>query len=319
MIEKYEEILAAIQRAEHIVLIAHKKPDADSFGSASAMYTFLMRLHKKVSIFCETKNINPHIHFIPWFDKIRHTYPKKADLAISFDCGSYSRLGVEVECDLINFDHHISNESYGKYNCVNAEAESSTRVLYDFFETIYARTGEKLNPKMATALYAGLIDDTNNFLQLTSAKTFDVAQKLLEAKADKALCVKNLFQTESLASLRLKGLMLSKMELFCSAQLVVHRVTREMIEQCGALEVDSEAALEESLFLSSVNTAILLRENRDGKLKGSLRTTTAINLNIIAQKFGGGGHKSRAGFEVERGIMEDVFKELHEIFTKELS
>jgi len=319
MTKRYEETLEAIQKAKHIVLIAHKKPDADSVGSASAMYTFLMRLHKKVSFFCETENINPHLKFIPWFEKIRQTYPKKADLAISFDCGSYARLGVEVECDLINFDHHVSNSSYGKYNCVNSSAESTTRVLFDFFNYVYEGTEQKLNHKMATALYAGLIDDTNNFLQQTSAKTFKMAQKLLEAKADKELCVNNLFKKESLASLRLKGLMLTNMQLFCDAQLVIHLLTREMIESVGALEVDSEAALEESLFLSSVNTAILIRENRTSGLKVSLRTKTLVDLNIIAKKFGGGGHKSRSGFELEGVEMEEIFEELKEIFKKELS
>lgn len=314
----YDEILEAIKSAEHIVLIAHRKPDADSVGSASAMYTFLMRLHKKVSFFCETEHINPHIHFLPWFEKIRHTFPKKADLAISFDCGSYTRLGVDVECDLINFDHHISNERYGTYNCVNASAESSTRVLYDFFHYIYEKSGEKINQKMATALYAGLIDDTHNFLQQTSEQTLKVAQKLLIAKADKELCIKNLFQTESLASLRLKGLMLTKMQLFCNAQLVVHLVTRDMIDETGALEVDCEAALSESLYLSSINTALLLRENRDGSIKGSLRTTTSVNMNDIAKQFGGGGHKSRAGFETKEKSMQILLDELKMIFTKEL-
>lgn len=314
----YDEILERIKSAEHIVLIAHKKPDADSVGSASAMYTFLMRLHKKATLFCETEHINPHIHFIPWFDKIRHSYPKKADLAISFDCGSYERLGIEVECDLINFDHHISNEKYGKYNCVNASAESTTRVLFDFFNYVYKESGERINQKMATALYSGLIDDTHNFLQQTSAQTFEMAQKLLVLKADKELSVQNLFQTESLASLRLKGLMLSGMQLFCNAQLVVHLVTRDMIESSGALEVDSEAALNESLFLNSVNTAVLLRENRDGSIKGSLRTTTELNMNRIAKQFGGGGHKSRAGFEIKEKSMQEIFEALKIIFIKEL-
>src|SRR6056300_1331129 len=101
------DIIKRIDSAQHIVVIAHASPDADSLGSASAMYTYILTLHKKVSFFCFTKTVNPKLSFLPWFKKIRNSFPSSADLAIGFDCGSFSRLGldnVNLNCDLINID-----------------------------------------------------------------------------------------------------------------------------------------------------------------------------------------------------------------------
>jgi len=320
----YKEIIDKIENAKNIVLIAHKNPDADSIGSASAMYTFLMQLHKKVTFYCVTENISPHLQFIPWFDKIRHNYPKNADLALSFDCGSKERLGVDVSCVLINFDHHISNELYGALNCVNTQAESTSRVLFDFFEAFYAQSDLKMNAKMATALYAGLIDDTQNFLRASDAQTFEMARKLLEAKADKALCDRELFQKESLAALRLKGLMFEKMQLIFEARVAFHLVDRAMIEASGAKQLDSEAALEESLFLPSVVLSVLLWVYKNGDIKGSFRSKStegmqAIDVNILAANFGGGGHQKRSGFVIKNQNLHNVVKIVKEAIQKELS
>ena len=320
----YQEIIAKIENAQNIVLIAHKNPDADSMGSASAMYTFLMQLHKKATLYCVSENIATHLQFLPWFDKIRHNYPKNADLALSFDCGNKKRLGVEPSCSLINFDHHISNDMYGDLNCVNIEAESTSRVLFDFFESFYAQSDLKMNAKMATALYAGLIDDTQNFLQGCSAQTFNMARKLLEAKADKALCDRYLFQSESLAALRLKGLMFQNMELIFEARVAMHLVTREMIEASGAKVTDSEAALQESLFLPSVILSVLLWEYENGDVKGSFRSKSlegmqAIDVNTLAATFGGGGHKKRSGFEIKNQNIQTVLQRVKEAIQKEFS
>ncbi len=292
-----------IENAEHIVLIAHINPDADSLGAASAMYTHLMRLEKKVTLFCVTERINPRLAFLPWFDKIRHQFPASADLAIGFDCGAYKRLGVDISCSLINVDHHKSNERYGDINVIDTTAISTTQVLFDAFR----EKGIKINPKMATALYAGLLDDSHGFLApKTNTRSFAMAAELIEAKAALSECADELFHQHSLAALRLKGLMLSKMHLLFDARLVVHLVTKEMMAQTGGREVDCEAPLEESMGLPHVEVALMLRENRNGTLKGSLRSRGDIDVEVIAKHFGGGGHMHAAGFDIQAGSLDAV-------------
>ncbi len=307
-------MLDTIQKAQHIVLIAHINPDADSLGSASAMYTHLMRLEKKVTLFCATQKVNPRLAFLPWFDKLRHQFPAKADLAISFDCGAYKRLGVEVRCPLINIDHHKSNEGYGDVNLIDTSAISTTQVLFDHFNdhTI------KINSKMATALYAGLLDDSQGFLApKTDARSFEMASTLTQAKAEISQCANHLFHQNSLAALRLKGLMFEQMQLHLDARLVVHLVSREMMDTSGAREVDCEAALEESMGLAHVEIALMLRENRDGSIKGSLRSLGKHDVEVIAQGFGGGGHHHAAGLHVYDKTLDTLYQELFIILKEE--
>jgi phosphoesterase RecJ-like protein len=310
------EILKKIDEAKHIVVIAHINPDADSLGSASAFYTHLLRLHKKVSFYCATENIDRKYLCIPWCDKIRSSFPSSADLAFSFDCASLSRLGVEPSCTLINVDHHSSNTMFGEIALVDARCISTTKVLYDFFQ----QNSILLNSKMATGLYAGLLDDSDGFLnERVDGTTFAFAKELIECGAEYKLCNKFILKHRTLASLRLKAIMFANMILLKNAKVALFYVSNKDMVSSGAKDWDCEAALEESLYLPSVEVAVLLKQNSDLSIKGSLRSHYAVNVLKIALEFGGGGHAQRAGFQVSNEVCLDLIKEkILNLLEKEL-
>lgn len=310
------EILEKIEKASHIVLISHPTPDADSIGSASAMYSFLLQNHKKVSWFCKSEIINHKFSFIPWFENIRATFPTSADLAISLDCADKKRLGVDVECDLINIDHHITNSSYGDINLVKTSSISTTEILHDFFK----ENGVKINKKMATALYAGLLDDSDAFLSdEVDGTTFALAKELIERGADFKLCNKNIIKSVSLAALRLKAVMFKNMSLEFDARVALFCVSDEEMRVTGAVSEDCEAALEESLNLIHVEAALLLKQNSDFTIKGSLRSSSTLDCAKIAANFGGGGHMRRAGFDIESRVpLDEIRREVLNLIKKEI-
>ena len=309
-------IIQRIDAASHIVVIAHVNPDADSIGSASAVYTHLLRLHKKVSFFCASKNINQKLSFIPWFDKIRDSFPSSADLAISLDCGDKNRLGVDLKCDLINIDHHESNIKFGQYNLIDSNSISTTKVLFDFFK----ENKISINKKMATSLYAGLLDDSDGFLSdMVDGMIFAVVGELIDSGADYKLCNKFIKKHQSLAALRLKAMMLLDMKLHSSARVAFFIVDNEDMKKSGAVGEDCEIALEESLFLPTVEVALLLKQNKDLSIKGSLRSCSNVDVSKIALNFGGGGHKSRAGFMIkEEQVLNSLTEEILKLIDKEL-
>ncbi|MBU1659724.1 bifunctional oligoribonuclease/PAP phosphatase NrnA [bacterium] len=310
------EILKKIEEASHIVVLAHASPDADSLGSASALYTQLLRFHKKVTFFCVTENINHSLAFLPWFEKIKHTFPSSADLAISLDCASRERLGINVECALINIDHHGSNTNFGEINLVDTLCISTTEVLYNFFKS----NDISINPKMATALYAGLLCDSRGFLNDTLAGTaFACAKELIECGADNKTCNKYLMKYLTLAAFRLKGLMYQNMRLFHDGRISVFCVSNDDILSTGAEEKDCEKVLEESLYLPSVEIALLIRENKDLSIKGSLRSSSEFDVSKIAHKFNGGGHRNRAGFNVDASLsMNEMQKKVLKLIYEEI-
>lgn len=310
------QIVQRIDIAKHIVVIAHVNPDADSIGSASAVYTHLLRLHKKVSFFCATKDINPKLSFLPWFEKIRDSFPTKADLAISLDCGTKSRLGVEFECDLINIDHHQSNTNFGEIALVDVGCISTTEVLYKFFK----ENEISLNKKMATALYAGLLDDSNGFMdESVDGTTFALISELIELGADHKLCNKFIMKYQSLAALRLKAIMYKNMNLLNEARVALFCVSVEDMKSSGASGEDCEGALEEALHLPSVEVSLLLKQNKDLSIKGSLRSNTTLDVSKIASFYGGGGHTNRAGFIIQEVMtLEEAKDKVLKLICKEI-
>ena len=311
------EILKKIDEAKHITVIAHINPDADSFGSASAMYTYLLTLHKKVSFFCVTKDINQKLSFLPWFDKVRDSFPSSCDLAIALDCGTLSRIGYKVECDLINIDHHKSNSLYGVLSLVDSTCISTTEVLYKLFKN----NNININKKMATSLYAGLLDDSNAYLSdEVTGTTFALARELIERGADYKLCNKYIMKYLTLGAFRIKGIMQTNMQLLNQARVAFFYVSNKDMQSSGAVGEDCEYALEEALFLPTVEIALLLRENPDLSIKGSLRCdNNSIDVSKIASNYGGGGHHSRAGFNLEANENIQTLKtEIIELINKEL-
>lgn len=310
------EILEKIAASEHIVVISHIDPDADSLGSASAMYTFLLQNHKKASWFCKTKSIDRKFAVIPWFEKIKESFPLSADLAIAFDCADEKRLGAEIACELINIDHHATNTLYGNINLVCHDAISTTEILRDYFKT----NGFKINKKMATALYAGLLEDSEAFLSTkVDGTTFASALELIESGADFKLCNKKIIKSTSLGALRIKAFMFADMSLECNAKVAFFCVSDEKIKASGADYDDCKSALEESLNLEYVEVAVLLRQNSDFTVKVSIRTKGNVNAGEIAKKVGGGGHSNRAGFELGNGVsLEDVKSMILNLIKKDL-
>lgn len=169
---------------------------------------------------------------------------------------------------------------------------------------------------MATALYAGLLDDSSNFLSLkTDEKVFAMAKELCALGADVKACSRYVSQYMSLAAYRLKGAMMLSMSLHDDGVIALLHVDQEMMKKYGAFPIDCESALEEALYLPTVKVALLLRENKNKTLKGSLRSIS-VNVNEIAKLFGGGGHPHSSGFTLETNDMQEVSKKLIQLIKE---
>lgn len=307
--------LSLIESAEHIVLVVHQNPDADSLGAACAFYSYLLRSQKKITLFCVSSKIHSNLSFLPWFDKITDRFPEDADCMISFDCGSYGRLGVEKELPLINIDHHISNDFYGTVNMVNTSALSTTEVVYDFF----VANDIKINGKIALSLYAGLLDDSQCFSDpLCSIKTFEMAHSLIRLGADHPLCIEWLFRRDSLASLRARGILLRDMKLFADAQFAFFDLSHTLQQQTGAGIFECKKVLDEALAMQSVKVSMMVFEHPLGGVKISLRTDGAVNASEIMNRFGGGGHVKRAGVRLKQNDYLKRVEEIKSMIIKEL-
>jgi len=214
-------ILKDVGNANYIMIVADKK----SLAGASAFYTHILRLHKKVALVCESQNIENNLSFLPWFDKIKSKKVSSADLHIEF-----------------------------KYSSVE---------LYEYFK----KNNIKINPKMATALYAGLLQETDGFLNSSvNGMTFAVAKELVECGAEYKICSSFIMKYTTLASIRLKAIMFKNMLLVNDAKTALFEIKNDDLKSAGASLKDCDEVLKETLKLPHTEEVILLHVDKEYEL-----------------------------------------------------
>ena len=188
--------------------------------------------------------------------------------------------------------------------------------MYDFFKS----NNVKINKKIATALYTGLLDDSNGFMDdNVTRETFSMAQDLIKCGADYKVCNHKIMKSVSLAGLRLKAIMLNNMTLECEARVAIFCVSQDDMKATGAEGSDCELALEESLYLPHVEVSVLIKENSNFSIKGSIRSKGKIDASKIALNFGGGGHFIRSGFEIRDNMtLQEAKEEILNLIKKEM-
>jgi len=214
--------LQDIQNAKHIVV----EFDIEFLSSASAIYTYALQLHKKVSLLC-VDNIDSRFLFLPWVDKIKASGYSSADFTLKLKTSAVS--------------------------------------LYKLFED----NNIKLNSKMATALYSGLLLETDGFKNSNAnGMTFAMAKQLVDAKAEYKVCTKFILNTKSLAYLRLKSLMLKNMILTKDATIATINISDDDLKASGAKLDDAYEILQDALTLLHVEEAMLVKEeNKEKRIK----------------------------------------------------
>ncbi|WP_457561319.1 DHH family phosphoesterase [Caminibacter sp.] len=292
----FKDAFEKIKEAQKIVLISHINPDGDALGSSLSMYPILKNMGKKVTVFNVTKPLLQYLDFLPNFDKITDKLPKEYDLMISFDCGSFDRLGIEEKPPfLINFDHHISNTNYGDINIIDPKAASTSQVVYNFCKA----NGIDIDKDSATCMYTALVTDTGSFqYESVNDKVFEMAADMVRCGVEPAYVAKMLFQRDRLSRLRLLAKAYETIELCCDGKVAFVEVTREMMEITGAIKDDTDTIVNSVRALAPVEVAVMLREDDDG-IKISLRSKNYADVSKIAVKYGGGGHIRAAGATIK--------------------
>jgi bifunctional oligoribonuclease and PAP phosphatase NrnA len=301
-----------IKTADKLALVSHPSPDGDTLGSAAAFAEYLQMMGKEVKMFCLTPvpekfNFLHNIHLVNWDPSVF----KDRSTVVVLDCGDLRFAGVaEIlknhPATIINIDHHATNEKFGHLNMVLPDASSATQVVYNFFKI----NNIKISPTMATALLTGLITDTDNFSNsATSHTSLTSASELLRLGANKINIHHYLIQNKTIASLKLWGLIFSRLTKKETINMVYTYLTLKDMVQYGINDEEVEGI---SNFLNKLDEAkisLFIKETADGKIKGSFRTThNDTDVSALAKKMGGGGHKKAAGFTTQGTIEEIVNK-----------
>ncbi|MFA5061828.1 MAG: DHH family phosphoesterase [Patescibacteria group bacterium] len=298
-----------LKKANKIALVTHQNPDGDAIGSVTAMAQYLLALKKTPRIFCDTE-VPERLKFLNHTDLISQNKDMltEADTIIIMDAGDLRYAGVadiipRLAATIINIDHHPTNEKYGHINMLNAQAAATTEILYDFFKII----GAKINRDMATSLLTGLVNDTDNFSNpATTESSLIAASQLLRLGANLNLIHSYIIRNKSINTLKLWGVVLDRLTKKDGLDLVYTYLTKKDTLEYGISEIEADGIANFLNKLYGTKISLLIKETMDGKIKGSLRTTSDdTDVSLLAKKMGGGGHKKAAGFTTD-GTIESV-------------
>ena len=311
---EFRELLDSFKR---VSIVSHIYPDGDTIGSALALYNSLKLEGKQVEVCCVSSDLPLNLNFLNGFDKYKNRIDYNDSLIITVDCGDISRVKFNLDGrEIVNIDHHKSNTNFGKLNVVEIEV-STTAVLYKLL-----REGFAIDKNVATALYAGLLTDSQRYsTSLVTKETFKIASELLEYGLDPSYIATMLFKRKPLSHTRLIAKAINSLQLYFNASVAIMVLDKDSFIETGATQSDVTGIIDYAISLITVEIAILISDF-ENSIKVSIRSKNE-DISKIASAFGGGGHKNAAGFEVKNSkiskIKDDLINYIKENYEKSKS
>ena len=301
-----------------ILVFSHENPDADTLGSALALYLFLKKKGKNVKVGC--KDTVPHfLDFLPhWEEVIRLPTPEVFNVGIVVDASGFHRAGTEVKAiRKVRIDHHIGGEFYGMYDYIDPSAPSTTAIIYQLLK-LWDESA--IDTEIAQCLYAGLATDTGFFkYSNTSAETFQMAKELVEKGADPHRTYIMFSERESLGKMKLISKVLDTLTLYEDGLVAGIVIYDRFFKETGTTYPDSEGLVNFPRSIEGVEVAFALIEKADeGVWKVSLRSKERVNVASVASRLGGGGHKYASGCKIRASSASEAINMVLSAIREEL-
>jgi bifunctional oligoribonuclease and PAP phosphatase NrnA len=301
-----------LRDAPSVALACHVNPDADALGSMLGLAHHLVA--RGTTVACSFPNEPLSVpawgEELPGLDMLvaAGDFPDAPAVMVTCDCASFDRLGILGAAatraeELIWIDHHRSNDGYGTIRLVDPDASSTCEVVVRLLDEI----GGELSDASAMCLYAGLVTDTGRFqYEAASPETLRLAARLREHPFDHARLAQVLYENNRTAYLEVLGVAMERARLEPEADLVWTYVLWADLEHAGAGGGDVDDLIDVLRSAREADTAALVKQQRDGRFKVSVRSRGARDLSAVAAAFGGGGHRLAAGYTSERGPAETI-------------
>ena len=162
-----------------------------------------------------------------------------------------------------------------------------------------------LNKEIAACLYCAISTDTGNFVQPnTTAEAFAIMAELMEAGLNLDEAARQLHLLREEPSARLLGCALKSLKVFGNGKCASMRITARDYRECRALPEHNSSIVNYALNIPGVEAIFLAEERESGEVKASLRSLPGIDVNQIAKRYGGGGHKQASGLRYAGSLNE---------------
>jgi phosphoesterase RecJ-like protein len=311
MADRFGPVVEKIKGGERFLVVSHVNPEGDALGSLLGMALALKGLGKDVVAFLQDPVPVP-FGFLPGSGSVVYTLDGEApfDSTFAVDCGQRERLGKRFLAfqhggNLINIDHHVSNDSFGDINIVAPDASAAGEIIFDLCKA----AGIEITPDIATNLYVAIHTDTGSFRYSSATpESFVKAGELLRLGADARDVAVKVYESCPARKFKLLGKVLDTLDVFwdgLDGKVAMLEVSLDMMDSVGADKADADGFVNYARSIEGVEVGVLLRESAPGDFKISFRSKEGIDVSSVAQGFGGGGHVNAARCNIQ-GTLEEV-------------
>lgn len=316
-----------IDESSKIIIMGHRYPDMDAFGSAIGIYRAVISRGKDAYIVLN--EVNEAIRNIYDVFKDNPTYKfvtsEEARSLVDYDTmlvvvdthkPSFTEFPELIEMcrRIVLFDHHRLGTEYIENSALRylePYASSTSELVTEILP--YMGNQIAVDKMEAEALLAGITVDTKNFTYKTGVRTFEAASLLRRYGADSTV-VKQLFKDD------LKTVV-ARSNLVSSAVLYHTDIAVSVCDQVIAnIQLIAAQAADELLNIKGINTSFVIGQSEDGTIFISGRSIGDTNVQVILEKLGGGGHMTTAGAQFKNKTVQEVksiLMEAIEVYLKE--
>ena len=307
-------------------IMGHRLGDPDSFGAALGIYRIARTLNRKAYIVINERTISLR-QVLSLFEK-NENYDKDMIIdsihAMEYVTDNSALVVVDVnkpsitECpellkkckSIVVLDHHRQGKEVIE-NATLSYVEPYASSACEMVSEILQYTGEniKVRPEEADAIYGGIVVDTNNFTNRTGVRTFEAAAFLRRCGAD-VTRVRKLLR-DDVVSYRAKADAVSHAQIYLDAYA---------ISVCSADDAQSPTvvgaqAANDLLNIKGVKASFVLTRYQN-EIFISARSIDEVNVQLIMEKMGGGGHLNVAGCQLENTSIEEAIETLKATISK---
>ena len=299
------ECARALLAIENPTVLLHTRPDGDTVGAAAALIESFKAMGKDAS-YATADEIPERLAFL--VEGKRKEESTDGRTLIAIDVASPKQLGKnEDKAGLVSLmlDHHAVGEPFAD-NYILPEASSAGEVLFTVIEELIGMNAVTLTKEIAYPLYASISSDTGGFIYSSaSPDTYRRAAALMETGIDYSDINHRLFNSKSKEQIRAEGFVASALRTAADGKIAYATLTRKDREALGLSAAHFETAIDVVRSLLGARIAIFVRENDDGSIRASMRST-GPNVARVAAALNGGGHVRAAGCSPEAKSAEDA-------------
>jgi phosphoesterase RecJ-like protein len=298
----------ASAKGNKVLLLTHARPDGDALGSAVAMHLALTAAGRSVELGLLT----------PWPSKYDFLVAPVAPLTIwerGLDMGAYDRVVVVDTCAygqleglgeqldryrerIAVIDHHATRDPIGAVQWIDAHAPAAGEMVY----RLIRQAGWAITRAIGEAVAVAVTTDTGWFrFSNTTPGCLRLMADLIDQGLDASSMYQRIYQNDTPQRVAMLGEMLRTLQLFCGNRVAVLRITQDMYTRTSSDPADTEGLIDVPQVIGSVLVTALLAERPGGGMRASFRSKGHVDVNAIAQQFGGGGHVRAAGAKIGGG------------------